>query len=116
MNVPHMNHTQAFFNVKTESKVDILILSVYFDTETFYFRIALYPDEDQFLYLQNGSLLYIDERILLSQDQYCVETLEEIEAAVPFICLRPRGTPEVIYYIYASGKSFTRCGQYKQYY
>lgn len=73
-----------------------------------YFRVPLYPDMDNFLYLQNGSLLYEDEKILLAQDQYCVETIEEMQTSLPFICLRPKGTTEVMYYIYASGKRLIR--------
>lgn len=82
---------------------DCLISLANVDIMFSFIRIALYSGEDHFMYLQNGSLLYVDERILLSQDQYCVETIEDMEDTVPFICLRPKGTPEVMYYIYASG-------------
>lgn len=71
------------------------------------FRIPLYPDSDEFLFLQNGSLLYIDGKVLFSQDQYCVEVIEDEQITVPFICLPPSGNPEVIYYIYASGNKIS---------
>lgn len=92
-------------SVNTESKNKDLNYAPNFDNKIVCFRIALYPDTDEYLFLQNGSLLYLDERILLSQDQYCMETIEEMQETVPFICLKPRGYPEIIYYIYASGKT-----------
>lgn len=71
------------------------------------FRIPLYEDMDTFLYLQNGSLLYIDGKMLLAQDQFCVEVIKDQETTVPFICLPPRGYPEILYYVYATGKKRT---------
>lgn len=70
-----------------------------------FLRLPLFPGEDNFTLLQNGSLLYFDEMLLLSQEKFCVETIEDIQETVPLICAASTQIPEVVYYIYSSGKS-----------
>lgn len=40
------------------------------------FRYPLIPDDDKFALLRNGSLMVMNTQQMLSQDEYCVETVD----------------------------------------
>lgn len=71
-------------------------------------RIALYPEE--VVLLQNGSLIYLDTRHLLSQREFCLDVIDDEEGVqtLPLVCAPPdkKRIPHAVFYIYSVGKFF----------